>query len=69
MEEAGFERQYFGNIVSAGEVVHRDGKHSRAETGADAALTDSGFDNLEEGTQKAVGSGHFFVERVVVGGQ
>ena len=61
--------QYFGNVVAAGQVVHRHGQHAGAEAGADAAFADTFLYHFEEGAQKAVSGGDFLIERVVVGSQ
>ena len=41
-------------IISAGQIVHRHGKDTRAEAGTDTAFADTFLYNLEEGTQETI---------------
>ena len=65
VEEVVFQGQNLGDVVSAGQVVHRHGQHTGAEAGADAAFADAFLDDFEEGAQEAVFGGELEIAEEV----
>ena len=56
-------------IISACQIVHRDGKNPRAETCTDTTFADTRFDHLEESAQETILRGYLLIERILVGRQ
>lgn len=68
-QEFRFQGQDLRYIISACQVIHRNGKNPRAETGTDTPLANTRLDHLEEGAQETVLRGYLLIEQILVGRQ